>query len=462
MNETKGLMSGLFDGLLALAQLLLGSSTGPLHYSRTPMPSNRSPRASPRLATSASSAYNVTVDDKYGDQKTGFVPLYLPQGAWAQGSECSGCALNSTYINPSKVLNGSWHDSTYHPGKPFVEISIDFVGIAVYVYHVIVNHPPAPGVTVLTNLTFVVDNVTMGTYTHHPHPDKPPILYDIPVYVNTNLTNEKHTLQIQSGGPSDALVLFDYVQYTVDPPLTRTPEPISDPPYTGSITLSFPTTTSTSTHPISSSSPRLSPGAIAAIAVSVGLAATLVIITAVLYRCRARAKSHKATEDETQLIAAGTQERHDTFASCAGALQVPQASPPAVPWSCPSPRPTLPPPPPLPSHAPRRPPPRHGADVPAPALSVTGTERSVRYEELMQELATLEDMVRGIQEAAKARRLGTAGRTTDGQTDAVPSERYTATQKVKLISIRSQMKRVRRMIQDERRLMEEALPRFQR
>ena len=86
----------------------------------------------------------------------------------------------------------------------------------------------------------------------------------------------------------------------------------------------------------------------------------------------------------------------------------------------------------------------------------------MRYEELLQELATLEDMMRGIQEAARSNASETELTASDGQTGAAPPSWLTATQKVRLTSIRSQMKRVRRMIEDERRLMEEALPRSQR
>ena len=209
-------------------------------------------------------------------------------------------------------------------------------------------------------------------------------------------------------------------------------------------------------------------GTIAAIACSVGFMAIVVVLGLVL-RFRARARSRKTTEDERRLIAIGPQDRLDLIASTSTPLERPQASlSVAAGWphsplpQLPALPPPLPPPPPIPFHIPHRPPPRHRADVPAPALSVTGTERSLRYEELLQELATLEDMMRGIQEAARSNASETELTASDGQTGAAPPSWLTATQKVRLTSIRSQMKRVRRMIEDERRLMEEALPRSQR
>ncbi|KAI0713165.1 hypothetical protein C8T65DRAFT_161884 [Cerioporus squamosus] len=202
------------DGIAHVFSLYIIGSLGSLLANA--MPSHRSSQVSPRVAAvrDAFSAVNVTVDDEHGDQNTGRVPRYLPNGAWAQGAQCGSCALNSAYIDPGRVMDASWHDSTYHPGNDTREISIDFLGTAVYVYHIIVNLPPSPEVTVFTNLAFFIDNMTVGSYTHRPDPDAPHVLYNVPVYVNESLTNEQHTLQIQSGGPNDALILFDYIQYT--------------------------------------------------------------------------------------------------------------------------------------------------------------------------------------------------------------------------------------------------------
>ena len=424
----------------------------------------------------ARTVFNVTIDDKYGDQNTGIVPLYYPPAMWAQGPDCTTCALNSTYVEPGQVMNSSWHDSTYHRGQEVRVITIDFVGTAVYVYNIIVNHPPLPEVTVFTNLTFLIDGITVGNYTHSPQPNASPVQYDVLVYSNPTLENKKHTLQIQSGGGShDALVLFDYIQYTSDSLVsinhstggsfslssTSTPSTASTP-FAPSLSSPAPTQS------MSSSASRMASGTIAAIACSVGFMAIVVVLGLVL-RFRARARSRKTAEDERRLIAIGPQDRLDLIASTSTPLERSQASlSVAAGWphsplpQIPALPPPLPPPPPIPFHIPHRPPPRHRADVPAPALSVTGTERSLRYEELLQELATLEDMMRGIQEAARSNASETELTASDGQTGAAPPSWLTATQKVRLTSIRSQMKRVRRMIEDERRLMEEALPRSQR
>ncbi|RDX42948.1 hypothetical protein OH76DRAFT_1248519 [Lentinus brumalis] len=422
------------------------------------MSSHRSSQVSPRLAAEASSAVNVTVDDEYGDQNSHWAPQFLPLGGWSQGAQCVGCALNSTFIDTGRVMNASWHDTTYYPGNKTREISIDFVGTAVYVYHIIVNRPPNPLITVFTNLSFLIDNAIVGNYTHSLDPDGPPVLYDVPVYVNRNLTNEKHTLRIQSGGPNITLVLFDYIQYTVN--TSSTPSQSSSSSQPGSLASLSPPTTSTPspthTQPASSTAARLSPGIIAAIAISLGLTAALVLIIALIIRSRARGKSHKAAEEERQPIVVPFQERQDPSTS----FGLSQASGTAVSRSLPPASPTPFPPPRTPAYHARRPPPRHWVDVPAPALSVTGTERSLRYMELVEELAALETMVKEVEEAARPTRLRTAGATSEPE----PGERYTPRHPEgrRLASIRLRMKRVRALIEDERRLMEEALPRSQR
>lgn len=64
------------------------------------------------LLTTASTARNITIDDQQGDEVTGFQVIYYPNDrAWAQGSQCPGCALQP---NPSLAMDGTWHDATWH------------------------------------------------------------------------------------------------------------------------------------------------------------------------------------------------------------------------------------------------------------------------------------------------------------------------------------------------------------
>lgn len=57
------------------------------------------------------SLVNVTIDDNFGDPRTGTQIIYLPPGTWNNGTKCSGC----THPDPSQLYNGTWHDSTFDP-----------------------------------------------------------------------------------------------------------------------------------------------------------------------------------------------------------------------------------------------------------------------------------------------------------------------------------------------------------
>ncbi|KAI0713163.1 hypothetical protein C8T65DRAFT_739032 [Cerioporus squamosus] len=153
---------------------------------------------------------NRTIDDERGDSVTGLVPEYSPPGAWHQGSTCSACFV---HLDTSQVLNGTWHDTTHHPGDPEPRsITMRFNGTAVYVYNVIPN--TVTNADTGTNLTFSMDGARVGTFTHTPS-SSTEFDYNIPVHSSTDLKNQEHTLVIQTvGDTSSSLILFDYVVYT--------------------------------------------------------------------------------------------------------------------------------------------------------------------------------------------------------------------------------------------------------
>ena len=161
------------------------------------------------------SLVNRTIDDQYGDEETRTHIAYVPPLSWAQGSRCSSCAFHPGNVDVSKTHDGTWHGSTYHPEGSLHEVSVKFIGVAVYVYGIIPNSMSAGSTSVTTyvNLSFVLDDEHVGRYVHQPN-DSSVIEYSVPVYVNTSLSNEGHSLSIQLGGSSSSLFLFDYVVYT--------------------------------------------------------------------------------------------------------------------------------------------------------------------------------------------------------------------------------------------------------
>ncbi|KAI0714741.1 hypothetical protein C8Q76DRAFT_727913 [Earliella scabrosa] len=157
---------------------------------------------------------NRTIDDFYGDSVTGLRPTYSPANQWISGDQCRGCDA-TPLINGTAAFNRTWHDSTYHTDQLARDIMLRFTGTAVYVYHIILNKGNNPLTTTLTNLSFYMDDVYVGNYTHQPE-DNHDVLYNVSVYVNTTLINKPHVLHIRADGPQASLILFDYAEYTFD------------------------------------------------------------------------------------------------------------------------------------------------------------------------------------------------------------------------------------------------------
>ena len=165
---------------------------------------------------------NRTIDDNIGDSFTGAIPVYFPVDQWQLGETCAECRVNTRIVDASRTFDGTWHDSTYHPGQPDSVITIFFTGVAVYVFNLITNQVD-PDTASFTNLTFSIDNVLVGQYIRFPD-NTTDILYQVPVFSHTGLENFPHVLEIRASGTSDSLTLFDYVLYTAEDNTASTPE----------------------------------------------------------------------------------------------------------------------------------------------------------------------------------------------------------------------------------------------
>lgn len=62
------------------------------------------------LARTVTAALNATIDDSYGDSRTGFLPEYQPIDAWQTGHNCSSCG--NTPDDRTQIHNGTWHYAT--------------------------------------------------------------------------------------------------------------------------------------------------------------------------------------------------------------------------------------------------------------------------------------------------------------------------------------------------------------
>ena len=152
---------------------------------------------------------NVTIDDQFGDQNSGRLPVYGgdPEDGWTENG-------GEAQPDKSQAHDGTWHDATYHPVDSAVKsITIDFVGTAVYAYFITANSIQ-PFITTLTNLSFQLDDAHPVGFEHQPDPSKTGFDYNVLAYSQAGLVNTAHTLVVETTPFNASLVLFDYVLYT--------------------------------------------------------------------------------------------------------------------------------------------------------------------------------------------------------------------------------------------------------
>ncbi|PIL37474.1 hypothetical protein GSI_01168 [Ganoderma sinense ZZ0214-1] len=206
-----------------------------------------------------STPLNVTIDDEFGDEITGLLPIYSPAEEWEQGLTCISCNVNvfDVALGMSQIYQATWHEATHQAGGGQTTITVSFTGSAVYVYHIVANS--IPDVITSTQLSFDLDGKVVGHYSHTPD-SSDTILYNVPVFVSTELANTAHTLIIRGGG-RESLLLFDYVAYTSeDAGGSSSSSSKSSSTSTSTSSLpSTPTLVSTSPKASASSLPSISP-----------------------------------------------------------------------------------------------------------------------------------------------------------------------------------------------------------
>ncbi|OJT04542.1 hypothetical protein TRAPUB_4812 [Trametes pubescens] len=209
---------------------------------------------------------NRTIDDEKGDSVTGALPVYGPSSGtganWFQGLLCVHCTmLPNKVVDISQTFDGTWHDSTYHPGDPDHTLDAQFTGTAIYVYFIVPNF--VAYTTTLVNLSFSIDGTFHNQYEHIPDLSTSTIGYQTLVFHTTNLVNMDHNIQVRAGGDNASLLLFDNMIYTVeeDDPLPPTSLPVTTSPISpptsqapGAITTSTPSSSGHISNPPTGSS----------------------------------------------------------------------------------------------------------------------------------------------------------------------------------------------------------------
>ena len=75
--------------------------------------------------TASAILVNRTIDDQFGDPITGTYPTYSPADGWQPGAGCSVCAVRPDVF---KAFDGTWRDTTYHPGDAPRTVTVTFSG----------------------------------------------------------------------------------------------------------------------------------------------------------------------------------------------------------------------------------------------------------------------------------------------------------------------------------------------
>lgn len=467
---------------------------------------------------SAASLTNRTIDDELGDSATGLKPTYSPENLWAQGSQCSGCHIapvnRGGQVQVDDVYDGTWHDTTFAPATAARSVTVTFNGTAVYVYNLIAN--VVPGTTTFTNLTFFIDDTFSGRFSHLPDSESPIIQYGVLVFSKTDLSIAVHTLSMVAEGSESSLVLFDRVVYTtgaesddgsgisptaIDSPLalstSKTVANSSSAPSTsqttadsssvpsksiGALALSSSLTTGM-TGATASSSSKQSNTAIAlgaAVGAAVGVLTAILILAVGVYISRKRGFSFNWSILPTKWCyqnprpASGASSTSVSSsipifeqASTVYLSPVPSLSPSPLPspisarqqvveirTSVPSRRreTLLPVSPDIPTPRSgfqwdysRLVRPSHRPDVPAPALTATGTEHSNRLQDLTEQIRVLEEGMRDLRGEKKGKGRSQESLPRDGSAS--------------FNELKERVRRLRKQLEYEQRLMAEALPR---
>ncbi|KAK7450641.1 hypothetical protein VKT23_012951 [Stygiomarasmius scandens] len=179
---------------------------------------------------------NFTIDDNVNHANqtlNGAFITYSPPHLWQLGNTCGGCAAHP---DSGKAHNGTWHDSTFYPpsekspiGVPNqpLNATVTFNGTSIYVFCILANAETKPDGD--SDMLFFIDgentkNFTMGA------PGTSGYEYNVPVYVNEDLSPGFHDLKIQNGHVNGikSLVLLDYIVFTSDDGTSGSPDTQED------------------------------------------------------------------------------------------------------------------------------------------------------------------------------------------------------------------------------------------
>ncbi|GAW08717.1 hypothetical protein LENED_010795 [Lentinula edodes] len=131
------------------------------------------------------------IDDENGDLFSGIFPILSPPTGWTQGSICTDCAF---HLDPSKVFNGTWSDTTHYVYDPARTVQFNFTGTSLDVYCILPN-PSDPVLTSTYNLTFSLDGQPLQQIFTHKSDLSNVYMYNTSVLSLEGLTSISHVFK---------------------------------------------------------------------------------------------------------------------------------------------------------------------------------------------------------------------------------------------------------------------------
>ncbi|KAJ8086970.1 hypothetical protein PM082_005795 [Marasmius tenuissimus] len=174
--------------------------------------------------------HTVIVDDHSGDHLTGAQVSFMPSEAgFSSGPSCRGCSdswCQGCALEPDqfKAFGGTWMVANHFQGDNTSKyIQFDFVGTAVTIYCIVPNLPSSSSLVTQYAIDFRIDDQLPPagkTIYNHASDSSGDYAYNVPVFNQTGLTNERHTMMVRMMPVPDvdAVLLFDYATYIFDDP----------------------------------------------------------------------------------------------------------------------------------------------------------------------------------------------------------------------------------------------------
>lgn len=188
-----------------------------------------------------SGAVTVRIDD--GDTRI----TYFPSDEWTAQPGCTSCTVKP---DGKQAFQGTWHDTTHlssYPDPLYLEVK--FEGTSVQVFNILCSQQSTSFQPTTTNLDFFLDGELVDTFTNTSDSSSDDFIYNFPVFQSLRLDNMEHVLRVQATPNTDSFILFDYIEYTSEPP-TAVPPPTTTTSSTTTTSISttiFSTITTTST-----------------------------------------------------------------------------------------------------------------------------------------------------------------------------------------------------------------------